>query len=283
MPPSSKKQFVFGHLKAYSFRNNRIVYSFCCRRFFAAIGDEDNRNRRLHEVQTIQRRLMSLDYVLSKPDYKFLATEKEKLEFFEHRGLTPECLPVKRYQSKAGGSVTQRFFVDKLPLGIPPDRKFIGFCYVDSGQHSAGGFESFLTEYRPLLSALPAIRITYFGCSNMHFESAKRLFNRMLPGGTVPQSTNANSALVTYFSARLAFESRDLKAFDQERLIRYREDRKRFSGAYNDELFECWKQSGIDAIQETFTDDFGCRFEFETRVAPSRYELFGTLAKEALQ
>src|SRR5690242_2941666 len=53
-----------GHARGTTFAGNVHIYHLCSRPLYAALGQEDNRNRRLGQPSTIKRKLMALDFVL---------------------------------------------------------------------------------------------------------------------------------------------------------------------------------------------------------------------------
>ena len=101
--------------------NNTKLYHLCSRPFYATLGEEDNRNRRERPPFAIKNRLMGLDFVLGHPEYSYLATEREKVEFFTGTlGIDWSLLPVKRFVSQQSKATTDRYFVDKYPIFITP-------------------------------------------------------------------------------------------------------------------------------------------------------------------
>jgi hypothetical protein len=66
---------------------------------------------------------MGFDYVLAHPDCHYLATETEKLHYFQSTlGLDPSSFPARLYRSKHTRSKTARSFVDKFPIFLPGAR-----------------------------------------------------------------------------------------------------------------------------------------------------------------
>ena len=96
---------------------------------------------------------MGLDFVLSHPQHRYLATEQEKVEHFTG-ALKVECeaLPTRHYSSLDGLQSTSRYFVDKCPIYIArpgrPSGSQVGFCFVDEGATTVSGFETYLDQYR---------------------------------------------------------------------------------------------------------------------------------------
>ena len=101
--------------------NNTKLYHLCSRPFYATLGEEDNRNRRERPPFAIKNRLMGLDFVLGHPENTYLATEREKVDFFTGTlGIDRSLLPIKRFVSQQSKATTDRYFVDKYPIFITP-------------------------------------------------------------------------------------------------------------------------------------------------------------------
>jgi hypothetical protein len=281
-----------GHAKPITFRHKREVFSFCSKTFFEALGDADNRNRRVHEVFTIKTRLVTLDFVLAHPDWEFLATEREKTSFFcDKFGISVEHLPTKRYRAKDSAESTHRFFVDKYPIAVnsspSPSSPVVVFGYVDAGAHSTSGLDSYLEQYRGLLTRVPSARLVYISTAVTNFDPAKRSFERRLIN---PLESSGGAPTVArirlYFETRDAYERGDLARFDQRALIQFRRDRHDFAGAKWDEFYKRWK-SGDHSWRTCVVPDSAVgasvKPQFATYRSPFRYELFGTLADGAIR
>ena len=266
-----------GHAKALEFRHKRTVFSFCSKPFYAALGDADNRNRRSHEVQTVKCRLIALDFVLAHQHLAYLATEYEKVACFRDQfKVEAAALPAKIYRSARDGGTTARHFVDKFPVAIEAGP--VVFTYIDDGAHSTSGFENHLRHYQPLLVRLPSFRLLYIAPFPTHFEPARRLFGRLMAGSGVPADL---ARMLEHFADRDAYERKDLARFDQRKLIQFREDRQRFSGAEAEELFRRWQHGGASSVTHSVASTTKRTCEFGTWLSPFRYELFGTLGSEA--
>ncbi len=274
------------HAKPSAFRGDRVLHHIASKLVYEALGEADNRNRRQHEVFTIKNRLMSLDFVLQNRSHRFLATEREKTSFFCHElKLTEKHLPVKRYRSPENGTTTDRHFVDKLPIftetGASSSTVLPHFCYIDEGQHSTSRFEQHLQEYRGLFAQLNRFRLLYVSCFPDQFEPSRRLFERMILNRTNIPVDPLATRLIAYFQDRNAYETKDLKRFNQQKLIQFREDRYAFSGRDHEVLFEQWKRTGDSAVITHVCPDTmpkcASAGEFGTYLLKFNYELFGTL------
>ena len=77
-----KKLRANRHCQITVYRHNRMVYHLSAKPLYIALGEPDNRNRREHQPSTIKNKLMGLDFVLEHPAHHYLATEREKLDYF---------------------------------------------------------------------------------------------------------------------------------------------------------------------------------------------------------
>jgi hypothetical protein len=277
------------HCRINVYRHNRMVYHLAAKPLYDALGEKDNRNRRERQPSTIKNKLMGLDFVLDHPQHQYLATEREKLDYFvETLNLTPEDLPTRWYQSPRGHGTTAKHFVDKFPLflSVPPagTTPVVHFCYVDEGMQTTDGFATHLDQYSHLLAALPDFRVVYIAQHSGLFASVRRVFDAFLARESrspdVPLDPTARE-LLAHFEARRQYEMRDFSQFDTTSLISYREDRKRFAGEHCEALYERWRAGGHAAVLavlhpgqeakevpvERFTT---CALEYD-------YDLFGTL------
>src|SRR5688500_9112095 len=123
---------------------------------------------------------MALDFVLQHRMDRCLTTETEKVSFFtEECGIESSALPTRMYTAATGGAATARYFIEKQPILVSPTAGSDGppvvtFTFIDEGLHSTSGFESFLQNYRSLMSRLPNSCLTYVACSGDHFGAAAR-------------------------------------------------------------------------------------------------------------
>src|SRR5437867_4805689 len=147
-----------GHCRVTFFRHSRMVYHLSAKPLYEAIGEKDNRNRREHQPSTIKNKIMGLDYVLEHPDYHYLATEREKLDYFVHTGkITPEDLPARLYSSPHGHDPKAKHFVESYPIFLPAPVEGaaqVHFCYVDEGLQTTDRFATYMNQYGRLYAAL---------------------------------------------------------------------------------------------------------------------------------
>ena len=97
---------------------------------YRALGIENVRHRREVDDALLLRRLLSLDYILEKPDLPWLPTEQEKVGCFDSLGIDRQRIPHRVYQ----GAVRKqtRYFALKLPIAV--DDNTATFAYVDPGK-----------------------------------------------------------------------------------------------------------------------------------------------------
>src|ERR1700726_4886119 len=111
------------HCRITVYRHNLMLYHLSAKALYIALGDQDNRNRREHQPSTIKNKLMTLDYVLEHPTHNYLATEREKLDYFTQvLKIALEDLPTRWFESPRKREATAKYFVEKYPLfiAVPP-------------------------------------------------------------------------------------------------------------------------------------------------------------------
>ncbi|MPZ20588.1 MAG: hypothetical protein GEV06_22130 [Luteitalea sp.] len=88
---------------------------------YAAIGEPDNRNRKVVSLGRAIERLMILDGVLADRALTWLGTERDKRSYFVRRvGDRVEPHEYPRLVFGKAPNTTIRYFPDKLPIGIEP-------------------------------------------------------------------------------------------------------------------------------------------------------------------
>jgi hypothetical protein len=277
------------HAAALIGSHNVKVYHLSSRRLYAALGQEDNRNRRCRETLAIQRRLMILDFVLGHLAHVYFTTEQDKVDFFTGtRRLPLSVLPAKQYRSPSTGQVTTRYFVDKSPIYYPSSNTSVmppvHFCYVDEAL-TRSGFETFLSQYRSLFEALGQFRLVYVTASAVPGASAGKVFERFIARIGTSEERQSPAALTSrlnaYFAMRRQYEGGQLDGFDRSRLIQLRNDRQRFSGVEYEAVYERWKQVGAAAFHALPSQNLSpipsLDASFSVHVLPHQYAIFGSL------
>ena len=284
-----EKLLAKGHARGTTYAANTHIYHLCARPLYAAIGQEDNRNRRLRQPTAIKNKLMNLDFVLAHRENRFLATELDKLDYFTGtRQVERRLLPTKRYASRT--AATERFFIEKFPIflsaplerGEPPA---VSFCFVDTGSVGLDGFATFLQAYAPLWQALGAFHVVYVADRVTHFQRAGQLFNRRLGVQASPRSVDPEESwidrLTAHFEMRQRYEAQQWDAFDRVKLVRFRDERLEFSGAEAEGWYGQWKAGGRNALnavlgRNSVAPEKGLG-TFSTFYLQENYDLFGHL------
>jgi hypothetical protein len=119
---------------------------------YRAIGEPDDRHRRRLTIPRAIERLMLLDVVLEQTDVAWLATEREKVQYFvsEHQCELRD-LPCLRFGE--GSRQTVRHFTDKLPIGRRHDDQGVVFVYLVADPKTTP-FRRFLASHLRLFHRL---------------------------------------------------------------------------------------------------------------------------------
>ena len=267
-----------------------MIYHVSARPLYAALGQEDNRNRRMRPPVSIKNRLMGLDYILDHPHHPYFATEQEKILYFTHTlGLDLADLPVKPFRSPKAEDSTSHFFVDKYPIFVRDhsDPSPVCFCFIDEGVATSSRFETYLHQYRRLFDRLARFEVVYAAASPALFWDAERVFRGFVSGQQKGQpATLGNLDLVrlgNHFQDRQLFDARKLDSFDKPKLIRLRDEREEFSGAFFDSLYQSWEAGGEDALRAALARKTSIteplNGSLSTCLLRHTYDLFGTSSK----
>lgn len=266
----------FGHIRSTIYRNRTEVYHVFARAIYRAIGDEDNRNRRPRPVFSIKAKLMALDFVLAHPAARYLATEREKVEYFcGPGGVDRALLPGKTYAANSLSEQTRRYFIEKYPIFLDRTDDAIpalaSFCYVDEGVLSNSGFTSFLKRYGPLFAALARFRLVYVAAEHKPFRRAERAFDRFTEALANPEAATPGGQMGEYFRLRRLFETRQYGQLNKAKLDRLRDLSQRFQHSAAESRFKQWAKS-----VETKTRLVRVDAHFEAYRLPHSYDIFGT-------
>jgi hypothetical protein len=281
-----EKVFENGHATAAAYDRHTHLYHLCTRPFYAAIGQEDNRNRRVRECSTIKNKLMALDFVLAHPGARFVATEQEKLQhFLGTLNLSESDLPARTYGA-ASAVTSKRYFVEKYPIFLPPNRGQVdstSFCFVDEGLTTPSHFETFLEHYARLFSALLRFNLIYVAARPNPFRWVESAFQKQLTrwmGETHPADP-VIKRLTSYFAVRRSYEAKDFEGLDRTKLLQVRNGQMEFSGPKYAELYEVWKAGGDMAVRQMLfpksPNKPAPNVSFSTFLLEHNYDFFGTL------
>ena len=270
--------------RRFNFRRDRgHVYHFHNSSIYSAIGQDDNRNRRRTSPALIARKLMLLDFVLLHQDTDWLATEADKVQLFTRRfGVSREELPRRVYAPKQPGiSSTDRYFVDKLPIGLTGEPAVPSFVLLATDARGQA-FGHFLQDHAALLDRLPAWRIVAVAPRHIPgLPACERVFRefdsrRSGVGDLVPE-------LDAHFTMRSRIDRDGLGHLPVRQIDRFRETRDRFAKDKLDSLFELWKTEGPAILRTPLAArllglPIRSRGSLATFQLPIRYDRFGTFA-----
>lgn len=214
-----------GLARRITFRADRgSIYHLFARRLYAAIGQEDNRNRRHASPPQIARKLMLLDFVIEHSCLDWYATEADKVDLFLNRlGVPDSILPQRTYESKrercSYGAHTTRYLIQKLPLFVAQNLVHFVCLVVDP---EASGIELFVREHAPLLRHLPASSLHAIVPAGIASEPACHVaYERALAAISL---ATISAADIAWFSAtRHVVLEGDLRTLNVTDLKRYRE------------------------------------------------------------
>ena len=258
-----------GHAEATTYRFNRLVYRLASRRLYEALGEGDNRNRRACQPYTVRHKLLVLDFILSRPNCRFLTTLGERLAYFGECGIGTESLPVRIYCSKDGRQQTPVYLFDRSPVFIDPSLSppVVSFTFINDGDFAYRDLRSFLNDHRALFAALGEFKLVFAAPDRGSFGRAAKLFGKFL--WTEGSST---AELLSFFRERQAFERRETQGWDKIRIDRFRDSRDHFAGSRYEALYARWSVEGDAAIAGKPTTLNGT---LETVFLPDKYDLFG--------
>jgi hypothetical protein len=234
------KLLLENHGTTHSYQLGERVYHVFARKIFKAIGHENLRTRRKHQLDYIKTRLMALDFVLSNPSFEYLVTESDKVDFFAERmHVQRSCLPSRTYSSHASAKTTTRYFVDRFPLYIKDPQSsspIVTFTYLDPGFAGLSGFGTHLRTYLPLFHALNEFHLVYVDVTGSSFAPARAEFSRVVLHETARPSKDT---VIRYFSLRKAWESGSrVKAVD---VVFLNTMTAEFENAMVDSLYRKWR------------------------------------------
>jgi len=227
------------HASFNRYRSGERVYHVFARKLYQAIGRENLRTRRRHELGYVKTRLVTLDFVLANPVYRYLGTEEQKLDFFEKQcGINRGILPVKLYRARKSADVTPRYFVDRFPLFLNGTKPT--FTYIDAGAVVLDGFDTHLRSYADLFDALPAFEFIYLAPTARLFHAAQKAFEDCVSRSN-PQPDSIS--LLEYFRLRRAWDRHERVASSD--VIRLKAGRDSYARKSVDALYERWVQGAV--------------------------------------
>ena len=232
------------HCQAYKLARNANLFHLTSKAVYRAIGQENLRHRRSHKIDYVKTKLLSLDYVLDNPSFKYFPTEEEKIQLFtEVLNIPMSDLPVKTYKSPNSPSETLKYFVDKYPLFLsdlsltPP---VVHFTYVDPGPYTGIlDFLNYLRLYAGLFARLDEVRLLYIHHSSSKWKQAKELFHAFVKCGYRVNIDDLDQ--LKYFRLRQAWELEQYEKIGSHELLFLNHGRKKYAGAHYEALYLRWK------------------------------------------
>ena len=238
-----------GLARCYSQRGDRgSVYHLHWRPIYRAIGQDDNKNRRVTASALIARKLMLLDYVLAHSEVDWLATEQDKVEMLTGRfGVSLADLPQKSFiASRPEVPPTVRYFIHKLPIAALDDPPLVAFLYLAVGD-TARDFQQFLSDHRRLFNVLPAWTVVVIGQrKGTVLEACERVFARFSPRDVAAHEPLTGD-LLWYFERREAVDADALASLSIADIDRFRALRERFKAPLFEAKYQSWRSSQADA------------------------------------
>jgi hypothetical protein len=269
-----------GYATAYKRAHRKThLYHIHGKALYQALGEPNNRNRRLVPLPRAVERVMLLDAVIARPDVVWLATEREKVAHFTREGrLRPLELPHLTFGNERG--MTIRYFPDKLPIGIDRDGRTHLFLYLVTRRQPVD-FRAFLHRHAEVLRTLSKWRIRLL--FPRHLAAAVDRYRAALRDelATPLQST-------TLDELRWFFEQR-LKAATVPAVVgeaRFQQAQEIFGTPRFRVLYRAWLRYGDAALYATLSpvlaDALAQRSgELECHVLPHPYQHLASLAGTA--
>ncbi len=269
------------HATRATYCRDTHVYHLSARPLYDALNLSNSRNRRPAQPAAVTFKLMTVDVVLRYREATFLATETEKVDYFtKDCRLSRAVLPATCYAaSRPGRASTTRYFVDKAPIFVYPPLPDVTVVYLQGWSEVLAGFEAFVSQYRPLLTALAHARVI-FATNHPHLAPAvPPLWDRLWRNhsGTLPAAALRAADLLTHFQARRRMEQRDWDWFEPRDLDRLRDDLQRFDTPAIQALYTRWCADGDGALDGLDTQECAPAVvlpQLTVEVLPFRYPLF---------
>lgn len=211
---------------------------------YEAIGQDDNRNRRLRTVGQMVERVMILDAVLGDRHCWWLSPEDDKRRFFarlrDHE-LRPEDYPHIAFGT--GRQRTIRCFPDKLPIGIEKGRTdHLVFLYLVHRRLPVD-FRQFLIRHAELFRFVHTWTVRLL--IPRRFRKAVALYKAALREELwTPMNPSVTKALETYFPECQAHARR---VDDPEDVLIRREFRRQGIGRIL-ALYRAWRRQGNQVL-----------------------------------
>ncbi len=249
------------------------------RALYAAIDEPHNRNRKPITLGRAIERLMLLDAVLARPNFRWLGTEREKVAYFGRRTrLRADEMPLLRFGAPPDQTV--RYFPDKLPIGITPDERSHLFLYLVTRDVPVD-FRAFLHRHAELFRALAQWELRLL--VPRHLDESAPVFDTAAREELgMPLRLRDVEELGWYFRQRLRVE----RGAVEEDAARYRRAARQFNGYRFRALYRQWKKGGDAFVHATVSrvlnDALSRRSgRVETEILSRKYQQLGSLVGSA--
>ena len=244
------------HASARPCLRNGKVYHLFARNLYEAIGKDNVRFRRKHSTEYIRTRLAAFDFILGRLECRFFESETEKVQFFtEQLGIDKKYLPSKRYAGAVRERFTDRYFLDKFPMFLSPNRSsppVACFSFVDPGLESLASFETHLQAYLPLFFQLSHVNFHYIAARNAHEHKARELFMGHFQRHWNPDGPGG---LVDYFCLRKRIEAGETQTLSTADFITHAEAKAKFNHVGIEGLYQRWRsgQTIFDQVRKEYS------------------------------
>jgi hypothetical protein len=240
------------HTRTERFPKSGAFHHLFSGRLYRKIEKEHPRNRRVHELEFIKRRIAILDFVIANQEYEYLETEAAKTTYFCNKlGVNERYLPARLYLGQKTARSSVRYFVDGCPMFLGFAPPVVTFTYVHEGPVSFAAFIHHLENYLPLFRQLCEFRMLYVSRTDVHFPRATEIFNAHVK---IPLESDIAEDLLRYFRIRKMWDEKQYTVVTDAELIFRNEARSRFRGATFEGLYRNWKNGQVSAasIEERF-------------------------------
>jgi hypothetical protein len=226
---------------------SRKMYHLFSHALYSAIGKENSRNRKAGRYGLLDKpsiRLLTLDFVLSHAQERFLEEEADKVEYLTKReNISLEVIPSHTFVGK-NGSQTRRHFIERFPIFLSDSAgSSVAFTYIEDEIRSLQTFASFLQRYRPLLHASQGrFKLIFASDSALNFPSVERLFRQ---GFSPVQHQREVLQLKRFFWLRKMAEQKRFKELAHRDLVEWQRGAKRYAATEYQSQYELWKRTGV--------------------------------------
>ena len=257
------------------------VYHLFASSIYAAICQDDNRNRRRTSPALVARKLMLLDFVLSEPAVDWYATEHDKVALFTGRfGIAARNLPQRIYLGRRRAQ-TIRSFVHKMPIFLIGDPPVVSFVFLVTDL-SGVAFGQFLNDHLRLLTHLPEWRIVLVAPQHIPgIPACDKTLHRLLAALRKPRPQDEVDKLRKYFTVRDLAERNQITKITAAQIDEYHRLRPRFTSPQFEGLFRQWQIEGDAALGHQsaaalLTAVLTGRGRLISHRLPIRYDRFGS-------